>query len=112
MSWMWKSKCAAKNKYGAVKCKHEGITFASKLEMGYYKQLQYMQKAGEISFFLFQVPFRLDGNTKYVVDFIVFHTSGEIEFIDTKGRDTPMSILKRKQVESRYPIEIKLVKKV
>ena len=106
MNW----KQAKRNKYGAIKCKYNGLTFASKLELGYYKQLERMKLDGLVSFFLFQVPMHLEGGIRNVVDFVVFHTNGEVEFIDTKGRDTPMSILKRKQVEARYPIEIKIVK--
>lgn len=109
MKYVWGQK---KNKYGACRQVYDGINFASKLEMNYYKKLQILQKEGFVHFFLFQVPFRLAGNTKYVVDFVVFYLGGTIEFVDTKGRDTAMSILKRKQVEATYPIQIQVVKKV
>ena len=62
--------------------------------------------------FLRQVPFDLPGNVKYVCDFQVFLATGDVEFIDTKGRDTKMSIAKRKMVEELYPVEIKIVTKV
>jgi hypothetical protein len=101
-----------RNKYGAIRSKYNGLSFASKLELAYYKQLERMQLDGLVSFFLFQVPLHLEGGIRNVVDFVVFHTSGQVEFIDTKGRDTPMSKMKRKQVEARYPIEIKLVTRV
>jgi len=101
-----------RNKYGAVRSTYNGLSFASKLELAYYKQLERMKLDGLVSFFLFQVPFHLEGGVRYVTDFVVFHTSGEVEFIDTKGRDTPMSKMKRKQVEARYPVEIKIVTKV
>ena len=106
------NKFKKRNKYNATKCKYNGLTFASKLELGYYKQLERMKLDGLVSFFLFQVPLHLEGGIRNVVDFVVFHNSGEVEFIDTKGRDTPMSIMKRKQVEVRYPIEIKVVKRL
>lgn len=101
-----------RSKYGSTPTKVGDVQCASKLEANYYKHLELLQKAGEVSFFLFQIPFRLEGNVKYVVDFVVFYADGNIEFVDTKGRDTPISILKRKQVEARYPVEIKIVRKV
>jgi hypothetical protein len=101
-----------KSKYGATPTKVGDVQCASKLEANYYKHLELLQKAGEVKFFLFQVPFRLEGGVRYIVDFVVFHSDGKIEFIDTKGRDTPLSILKRKQVEARYPVEIRIVRKV
>jgi len=101
-----------RNKYGAVKSKYNGLTFASKLELAYYKHLEKLKLDGLVSFFLFQVPLHLEGGIRNVVDFVVFYSDGRVEFVDTKGRDTPISKMKRKQVEARYPIEIKLVTKV
>jgi hypothetical protein len=102
---------ALRHKFGAIRTEVDNIKFASKLEASYYHQLKLRQAAGEVLFFLMQVPFRLPGGVKYVVDFCVFLSSGDVEFIDTKGMDTPTSILKRKQVEALYPVEIKIVKK-
>lgn len=67
--------------------------------------------SGEVLFFLCQVPFSLPG-MKYIADFQVFLADGTVEFIDVKGRDTPMSKAKRKAVEELYPVTIKIVTKV
>jgi hypothetical protein len=64
-----------------------------------------MQLAGEC-WFLMQVPFRLPGKTKYLLDFLVFWKDGRQTFEDTKGKRTPMYIMKKKQVEALYPIRI------
>ena len=101
-----------KHKFNAKRTEIDGKKFPSKLEATYYGQLKIKQKIGDIVFFLRQVAFELPGNVKYLVDFMVFYPDGEIEFVDTKGKDTPLSIAKRKMVEDLYPITIKIVRKV
>ena len=103
---------AIRHKFGAVSCERDQKKFPSRLERRYYDQLKVRQSSGEVIFFLMQTPFQLPGNVKYVVDFTVFLADGSVEFVDTKGRDTVLSIAKRKMVEDLYPIEIKIVTKV
>lgn len=107
-----RKKKALRHKFGAVKCERDQKKFPSRLERRYYDQLKVRQESGEVIFFLRQVPFDLPGGVRYVCDFQVFLADGTVEFIDTKGRDTQMSIAKRKIVEDLYPLEIKIVKKV
>jgi len=106
------SKKPIKHKYNAKRTEVDGIKFPSKLEASYFRKLTTLQAQGDIIFFLRQVSFDLPGKTRYVADYEVFWTNGDISFIDVKGRDTPMSILKRKQVEAIYPIKIEVVTKV
>jgi hypothetical protein len=101
-----------KHKFGAVRCEREGIKFPSMLERNYYDQLKLRQNAGDVLFFLRQPSFDLPGKVRYVADFLVFLPDGTVEFVDTKGKDTPISIAKRKMVEDLYPITLKIVKKV
>ena len=101
-----------RHKYNAKACEADGIKFPSKLERAYYMRLKRLQESGEVLFFLRQTPFHLPGGIKYVVDFQIFTSSGEVVFVDTKGYDTPASKIKRKQVEAIYPVEIEIVKKV
>lgn len=107
-----KKKKVLKHKFKAIRCERNGIKFPSKLERSYYDQLRLWQKSGKVIFFLRQVGFDLPGKVRYFCDFIVFWDDGTVDVVDTKGRDTPISIMKRKQVETIYPIEIKIVKKV
>lgn len=107
----YKFKLPLRNKYGAIKCEEDGKKFPSKLERDFYRSLKKQQEAGAVLFFLRQVPFDLPGNVIYRCDFQIFYTDGNISFVDTKGRDTPMSILKRKQVEDIYPVTIDIVKR-
>lgn len=101
-----------KHKFGAIRCERDQKKFPSRLERKYYDQLKIRKNNGDVVFFLCQVPFHLPGNVRYVCDFQVFLDDGTVEFIDTKGRDTALSIAKRKIVEDLYPVKIKIVTKV
>lgn len=98
-----------KSKYAAQAVVVDGIRFDSKKEARYYSELKLRQKAGEVLFFLRQVPFHLPGNIRYVIDFQEFHADGTVHFVDTKGFETETFKLKRAQVEDLYPVIIKTV---
>lgn len=95
-----------KHKFNAKRTEIDGISFASKKEASYYQTLCLRQKAGEVLFFLRQIPLRLPGNVRYVVDFLEFHADGTCHFIDVKGMKTEQYKMKKRIVESLYPIEI------
>lgn len=101
-----------KHKFGAISCERDQKKFPSRLERRYYDQLKIRQASGEVVFFLRQIPFDLPGNVRYVCDFQVFLNDGTVQFVDTKGRDTTLSIAKRKMVEDLYPVTIEIVTKV
>lgn len=98
-----------RHKFKAKPTEADGIRFDSKKEAAYYTTLTLRQKAGEILFFLRQVPFHLPGNIRYVVDFQEFHSDGTVHFIDVKGFETPEFKTKKKMVENLYPVEIEIV---
>jgi len=86
--------------------------YASKLEAEYADRLRLRKEAGEVIGWLEQVPLHLPGKTKYVVDFLVFETSGAVRFIETKGHETETWRLKNRQVKELYPwLEIEVVKR-
>ena len=95
-----------RHKFRAKPCEDDGIKFASLKERKRYRELKFLQEKGEILFFLRQVPFHLQAGVKYVCDFVVFWTSGEVTIEDVKGIKTDMYILKKKMVEAIYPITI------
>ena len=95
-----------KHKFRAIATEVDGIKFPSKKEAKRYNELTLLKKAGELLFFLRQVPFHLPGNIKYICDFVLFWTNGNVTIEDVKGIKTPMYLLKKKQVESLYPIKI------
>lgn len=94
------------HKFNAVRTEVDGISFSSKKEATYYSTLRLRQKAGEVLFFLRQVPLHLPGNVRYVVDFQEFHADGTVHFVDVKGLKTEQYKMKKKMVEAVYPIYI------
>ena len=99
-----------RHKYGAVRTKDAGRTYASKAEARFASRLRMLQAAGEVLMFLEQTTLRLPGGTRYVVDFVVFHQDGTIRWIDVKGYQTETFRVKKREVEAAYPhIEIEVV---
>jgi hypothetical protein len=92
-------------KFRNVLCEADGLKFRSKKERARYLELCALRDAGAC-WFLWQVPFRLPGGTKYVLDFLVFWADGHQTFEDSKGVRTPMYVMKKRQVEALYPIRI------
>lgn len=95
-----------RHKFKAKPQELDGIKFPSKKEAKRYRELKTLQELGEVLFFLRQVPFHLEAGVKYVCDFLVFWTSGEVTIEDVKGIKTDMYILKKKMVEATYPVTI------
>ena len=98
-----------RHKYNAIRTEFDGIRFDSKKEASYYADLTLRQKAGEVTFFLRQVPLHLPGRVKYIVDFLEFHSNGEVHFVDVKGFETPEFKVKKRLVEAIYPVLIEVV---
>lgn len=102
---------APRHKFNAKSVDYDGIKFDSKLEGSFYLRLKQLKQAGEVLFFLRQVPIHLLGGTKLVVDFQVFYADGSCRFIDTKGVETTDFLIKKREVEAIYPFEIEVVKR-
>lgn len=100
------------HKFKAKQTTVDNIKFSSKLEAAYYQQLKIRQMAGEVHFFLRQVPLDISGNKKYYVDFVEFLANGEVVFTEVKGMKIPMGQLKMAIVEDIYPIKINVVSKI
>lgn len=96
------------NKYGAVPTTVDGIRFDSKREAAYYQQLKYRVSAGEVRYFLRQVPLHLPGGTRLVVDFLEVWTDGSLHYVDVKGRETATFKVKRREIQHHYPIHVEL----
>ncbi len=95
-----------KHKFKAKPTETDGIKFSSKKEAKRYNNLKSLQNIGEVIFFLRQVPFHLPGGVKYVCDFLIFWTNGDITIEDVKGFKTESYKAKKKMVEAIYPIII------
>lgn len=99
-----------KHKFHAKPVDYNGIHFSSQLEKKWYMHLKFLQKSGEVLFFLRQVPFHLTGNIVYRADFMVFFADERVEIWEIKGFETSEWIMKKKMVEELYPIEIRVIK--
>ena len=98
-----------KHKYHNKPTVIDDIRFDSKKEAEYFAKLRMRRDAGEVLFFLRQVPLHLPGGAKYVCDFLEFHADGTVHFVDVKGMETDVFKLKKKVVEAVYPVEIETV---
>lgn len=94
------------HKFKAKPTSIDDIRFQSKKESKRYQDLKCLSQSGDVLFFLRQTPLHLPSNTKYVCDFLVFWKDGNVTFEDVKGFKTDMYKLKKKLVESTYPITI------
>ncbi len=98
------------HKYNAKATVIDGFRFDSKKEAARYSRNKILLSNGEMVMQLRQTPFHLSDGVIYRLDFMEFYSDGRILFVDVKGRDTPMSKLKRGQVECLYPhVKITLV---
>ncbi len=98
-----------RHKFNAIQTIRDGIKFPSKKEAYYYDELKLKQKAGTVLFFLRQTAFHLPGNITYRIDFQIFNSDGTIQFVDVKGFETKEFKIKKKLVESLYPVKIEIV---
>ena len=101
-------------KYNARKCEYSGMIFDSKKELARYKELELLERAGEISNLRRQVEFELipkqPGERKavYTADFVYTENGKEI-VEDVKGMKTRDYIIRRKLMLFRHGIRIKEV---
>lgn len=95
-----------RHKFRAKQTILDDIKFSSKKEAKRYQELKLLREKGEVLFFLRQTAFHLPGNVRYVCDFMVFWTNGDITIEDVKGIRTDLFIVKKKILEAVYPIEI------
>lgn len=100
------------SKYHAVRVEMDGIKFDSVKEAKRYKQLQLLERAGEIQNLRMQVPFILIKKSKYgraikyIADF-VYEENGKTIVEDTKGYKTDVYKLKKRIMAEVHGIEIR-----
>ena len=100
-----------RNKYGAVRTTVDGITFASKAEANRYQELKLLLKAQKIAELELQPKYKIAINgikvCNVILDFRYYDKDTDKYIIeDVKGKDTPISRLKRKLVEAAYGIKV------
>ena len=95
-----------RDKYNRKRTERDSYIFDSIKEAEYYDDLKLLREAGEIEYFLCQIPFRLPGRVVYWCDFMTVGKNKEIKYIDVKGYLTDLSRDKIKMTESLYPVKI------
>lgn len=95
-------------KYRNTRVCVDGWLYPSKLQARCKQALDLRKAAGEILWYIEEVPFRLPGKTIHRVDFLAVLANGGVELIEAKGRDHPGGRLKRRQVEELYGVRIHL----
>jgi hypothetical protein len=108
LNWNMPATASGHHKYMAKETWIDGIRFASKLESRCYEWLKLRQAAGEVLWFLRQVPFDLGGGVKHRVDFLAALSGGGVELIEAKGKDLSEGKSRRKIVEAKYGVKIQL----
>jgi hypothetical protein len=100
---------AKPSKYRAQPTTVDGIRFDSKREAKVYSDLMNLKRAGEITYFLRQVPIHLPGGTRLVIDFLIFYPDRPPRYLDAKGVWTPAFKIKKREIEAAYPIEVETI---
>lgn len=106
----------SRNKYGAVRTKVDGISFASQLEARAYIYLKLLLENNIITKLEQQVkyPIVIKGKKifSYLLDFRATLPNGEYFYIEVKGKMLPIAKLKLKAVTAEYGITITIWKKI
>ena len=122
-----------RKKYGNRNCQWNGLTFDSRHEMERYKDLYFLQKAGDIKNLRTQVAFMLipeqretshelykagphkgekkpgkllERKCEYIADFVYLDNNGELVVEDAKGMHTKEYLIKRKLMLYMHKIKI------
>jgi hypothetical protein len=92
--------------------------YPSELQARYAARLDQLWQAGEVRYWLPEVPVPLgatmeSGRQRITrVDFLVVWRDGRLSWQDTKGKETEAWEVKRDIVRARYGIDIELVRRV
>jgi len=90
-----------KSKYNAVMVERGGLKMKSKKQARRFDELVLLREAGEILYFLYEVPYRMPGTT-YWADFVVFWPDGKVTVEDVKGFKTDTYKLKKRMMAIHY----------
>ncbi len=90
---------------------YDGYTFMSKLERDVYMHLKLLQKAGEIKSIQPQKKIYLtESRIGYIADFECVDKNGEIFYVEAKGFETEIWLLKKKLYKYYGPARLDIYK--
>jgi hypothetical protein len=97
------------SKYHSTRTEYNGVVYHSKKEAEFAYKLDCLINAGQIDFWLRQVPFLLAGRIIYRADFVTFdyHTYENgmwvVKVYEVKGYKTKEWVMKEKLFREKYP---------
>jgi hypothetical protein len=99
---------SAAHKYHAKRAEWRGVTYDSKAEAAYARELDLRKAAGDIrnwwrSPAIVLVPGKRGTRIEYRPDFVVLESNGERYFVDVKGVETAVWKLKARLFRHVYP---------
>ena len=108
-------KSGTKNKYGAETTAVDNIKFDSKAEARRYGELKLLERAREIFDLQIHPRYKIFISSHFICDVeldfaYIDRRDGRRHHEDVKGKDTPMSKLKRKMVEAAHNIKVEIIK--
>jgi uncharacterized Zn finger protein (UPF0148 family) len=99
------------NKFGAKKTEFKGHRYDSKFEAQVAEDLDLRLKAGDIKEVARQVKIPLEAYgshiTNYIIDFVITHNDGHLEYLEAKGYETDTWKMKWKMLEAKLSLEDK-----
>lgn len=117
------SRTHGRNKYNARKTHYDGVTYDSKREADYARELDLLRNARKPSERVtdvqrqIRIPLVVNGQQicTHVLDFLVTYADGRKELVEVKGYETAVWKLKRKLLEATWlrehkDVEYKIVK--
>ncbi len=100
-------------KYHNIKTEYKGVKYDSRREAEYAMELDWRVKAKDIKSWEGQekIPMIVNGKKicTYIIDFVIIHNDGSLEYVEVKGFKTAVWRLKYKLFEALYPELKKLI---
>jgi hypothetical protein len=104
---------ARPNKYGAKKTEYGGATYDSRAEAAHARRLDLLQRAGDVLWWLRQVPVMIGQpgvDRPYRVDFVVQYRDLRVVAEEIKGVETPQFKRQKKQWAKRGPFPLHIIR--
>lgn len=92
-----------RHKYNSQPTELAGRKYASKAEAAYAAQLHERNASGEVIGWLEQVPIHLPGGVRYVLDYLVFESDGNVRAVEIKGFETAVYKVKARILKETHP---------
>lgn len=100
------------NKYRAKKTEYGGVVYDSRVEAAYARRLDLLKGAGQVRWWLRQVPVMIGEpgvDKPYRVDFVVCYADGSVRAEEVKGVETPQFKRQKRQWAKRGPFPLHVI---